>query len=323
MRIVAALGGNALLRRGEPLDQRTQRRNASAAAAVLAPLAAEHELVVTHGNGPQIGLLALQAELDRDHGPTPFDVLGAESEGAIGYVLAQELMNALPGRPVATLLTQTIVAADDPRLLDPTKPIGPVYEAGAGAALAAQCGWAMRPDGAGVRRVVGSPLPLDLVELPVIAMLVRSGVLVICAGGGGVPVIREAGGLRGVEAVVDKDLTAALLAERLEADVLLLLTDVEGVLVDGDALAAVTPADLEALDLPAGSMGPKAAAAGRFVTRTGRRAAIGSLTDAVALAAGEAGTQVRRAPATGAGSPQQPCGEQPMAGRASRRTLGL
>jgi carbamate kinase len=295
--VVAALGGNALLRRGEPLDQETQRRNAAAAALALAPLAAEHELVVTHGNGPQIGLLALQGELDHDHGPTPFDVLGAETEGAIGYVLAQELLNVLEGRQLATLLTQTVVAADDPRLLDPTKPIGPVYEPVQGRALAAERGWTMRPDGAGLRRVVGSPLPLDLCELDVIAMLVRAGVLVICAGGGGVPVVREANRLRGVEAVIDKDLTAALLAERLGAGLLLLLTDVEGVLVDGEPLAAVTPQGLAALDLPAGSMGPKAAAAARFASRTGRRAAIGSLADAVALAAGDAGTQVRPAPA--------------------------
>jgi carbamate kinase len=293
MRIVAALGGNALLRRGEPLDQETQRRNAGAAAAALAPLAAEHELVITHGNGPQIGLLALQSELDHDHGPTRFDVLGAETEGAIGYVLQQELMNALPGRPMATLLTQTIVAADDPRLLDPTKPIGPVYETDEGRRLAAERGWAMRPDGDGLRRVVGSPLPLDLVELPVISMLVRSGVLVICAGGGGVPVVREGRRLRGVEAVVDKDLTAALLAERLRADLLLLLTDVEGVLVDDRAIDASTPEELRALGLPAGSMGPKAAAAAQFAERTGRRAAIGSLADAAALATGAAGTQVR------------------------------
>jgi carbamate kinase len=295
MRVVAALGGNALLRRGEPLDQNTLRRNAALAAAALAPLAAEHELVVTHGNGPQIGLLALQAELDHDHGPTPFDVLGAETEGAIGYVLAQELMNVLPGRPIATLLTQTVVAADDPRLLEPTKPIGPVYEAAEGARLAAQRGWAIRPDGSGVRRVVGSPRPLDLIELPVIATLVRAGVLVICAGGGGVPVVWTKQGVKGVEAVVDKDLTAALLAERLRADVLLLLTDVAGVLVDGEVLASATAGELGALDLPAGSMGPKAEAAAGFVARTNRRAAIGSLADAPALAAGHAGTQVRMA----------------------------
>src|SRR5689334_1483918 len=293
MRVVAALGGNALLRRGEQLDQATQRRNAAKAAAALAPVSADHQLVVTHGNGPQIGLLALQAELDRDHGPTPFDVLGAETEGAIGYVIAQELMNALPGRPIATLLTQTVVAADDPRLLEPTKPIGPVYEAAEGARLAAQRGWATRPDGGGVRRVVGSPRPLDLIELPVIATLVRAGVLVICAGGGGVPVVWTKNGVKGVEAVVDKDLTAALLAERLRADVLLLLTDVAGVLVDGEVLASATSGELSALDLPAGSMGPKAEAAAAFVARTGRRAVIGSLADAAALVAGNAGTQVR------------------------------
>jgi carbamate kinase len=293
VRVVAALGGNALLRRGEPLDQRTQRRNATAAAAALAPVAAEHELVVTHGNGPQIGLLALQAELDHEHGPTPFDVLGAETEGAIGYVLAQELHNALPGRSIATLLTQTVVAADDPRLLEPTKPIGPVYDAAEGERLAAERGWALRADGDGVRRAVGSPIPLEVIELPAIATLVRSGVLVICAGGGGVPVVREGQRVRGVEAVVDKDLTAALLAERLEADLLMLLTDVEGVLVGDLVLHAATPDELEALALPAGSMGPKAAAAGRFVLRTGGRAAIGALGAAAGLVAGSTGTQVR------------------------------
>ena len=293
MRVVAALGGNALLRRGESMDQSTQRRNAAVAAAALAPLAAEHEVVVTHGNGPQIGLLALQAELDRDHGPTPFDILGAETEGAIGYVLAQELMNALPGRAVATLLTQTIVAGDDPRLLEPTKPIGPVYDAAEGARLASERGWRIRPDGDGVRRVVGSPLPLDIVELPVIATLVRAGVLVICAGGGGVPVVWSGRGVKGVEAVVDKDLTAALLAERLRADVLVLLTDVDGVLVDDEVLGSVTPDELTAQNLPAGSMGPKALAAAQFVSRTGRRAAIGSLSDAADLVAGRTGTQVR------------------------------
>jgi carbamate kinase len=293
VRVVVALGGNALLRRGESLDQRTQRRNAAAAAAALAPVAAQHELVVTHGNGPQIGLLALQAELDHEHGPTPFDVLGAETEGAIGYVLAQELHNALPGRSIATLLTQTVVAADDPRLLEPTKPIGPLYDAAEGARLAAERGWAVRSDGDGVRRVVGSPIPLEVIELPAIATLVRSGVLVICAGGGGVPVVREGRRVRGVEAVVDKDLTAALLAERLEADLLVLLTDVEGVLVGDRVLHTATPDELEALALPAGSMGPKAAAAGRFVSRTGGRAAIGALGAAAGLVAGTTGTQVR------------------------------
>jgi carbamate kinase len=207
-------------------------------------------------------------------------------------------MTALPGRSIATLLTQTVVAADDPRLLEPTKPIGPVYDAAEGARLAAERGWAVRPDGEGVRRVVGSPIPLDVVELGVIATLARSGVLVICAGGGGVPVVRQGRGVRGVEAVVDKDLTAALLAERLHADVLVLLTDVEGVRVGDEVLTAATPEDLGALELSAGSMGPKAAAAGQFAARTGLRAAIGSVTDAAALVAGRTGTQVRASPAT-------------------------
>jgi carbamate kinase len=299
MRVVAALGGNALLRRGEPLDAATQRRNVSVAAQSLAAVAAEHELIVTHGNGPQVGLLALQAEAYQEGGAYPLDVLGAESEGMIGYLLQQGLRNALPGRAVATVLTQVVVDPRDPAFGSPSKPIGPVYEPAEAAALAAARGWAVRPDGPHWRRVVASPEPTALVELETIRMLVAAGVLVVCAGGGGVPVVAAPDGtLSGVEAVVDKDLAAALLAIELEADALLLLTDVPDVQAGWGTPAAravrdATPTELRRLDLAAGSMGPKAEAAGRFAEATHGSAMIGALEDAAALLRGDAGTRVR------------------------------
>jgi carbamate kinase len=297
MRIVAALGGNALLRRGEPLDLPTQRANARVAARALAAIARDHELIVTHGNGPQVGLLALEAAASET--VTPLDVLGAESDGMIGYVLAQELGNALPEREVVTVLTQVVVDPADPAFGRPSKPIGPTYrtrEAAAGASAGKP--WAIAADGPSWRRIVASPEPRAIIELESIRHLAAGGVLVICAGGGGVPVVRAPdGALAGVEAVVDKDLTAALLATNLRADALLLLTDVDAVHLDhGTAterpVATATPDELRALALPAGSMAPKAEAAARFVAATGARAAIGRLEDATALLAGRAGTTV-------------------------------
>jgi carbamate kinase len=296
--VVAALGGNALLRRGEPADAATQRRNVAAAAVSLAAIAAHHELVVTHGNGPQVGLLALQAEAYREVTPYPLDVLGAESEGMVGYLVEQGIRNRLPSREAATLLTQVVVDGEDPAFLEPAKPIGPVYEEAEARALAARRRWTVAPDGSGWRRVVPSPEPRRIVELAPIRQLVDAGVVVICAGGGGVPVTEDASGrLTGVEAVIDKDLAAALLARELEADALLLLTDVDGIALGfGTAAArplrAATPAELRALDLPAGSMGPKAEAAARFVEGGGLLASICSLDRASAALAGEAGTLV-------------------------------
>lgn len=298
MRIVAALGGNALLRRGEPLAADLQRRNVARAVEALAPLGRGHELVVTHGNGPQVGLLALQSLAYAEVAPYPLDVLGAESEGMIGYLLEQELVNALPGRPVATLLTQVVVDADDPAFAHPTKPIGPLYREQEARRLAQERGWSIARDGDGWRRVVPSPEPRRIVELSTIRLLVEAGVLVVCAGGGGIPVLADsAGALRGVEAVIDKDLAAALLATSIGADRLLLLTDVDAVYRGygapvAEAIREVTPSELRAELLPAGSMAPKAEAACRFVEQTGGRAAIGALEDAAALAAGERGTQV-------------------------------
>jgi carbamate kinase len=296
--LVVALGGNALLRRGEAPELETQRARLAEVAIALAELAREYALVVTHGNGPQVGLLALQAEAWRGVRAPPLDVLGAESEGLIGYLIEQQLENALPGREVVTLLTQVEVDPHDPAFARPSKPIGPVYDIDEGQRLAETRGFVLRPDGDGLRRVVPSPEPRRILELRAIRRLLAADVIVIAAGGGGIPVAaRPDGRWYGVEAVVDKDLSAALLAEGLGASLLLLLTDVAGVYVDWqgartELVRQVTPAALRGLVTGAGSMAPKVEAACRFVERTGGRAAIGALEQAVALARGQVGTQV-------------------------------
>lgn len=301
MRVVVALGGNALLRRGEPLDVETQRANVKVAASAIADLVPDHQLVVTHGNGPQVGLLALQAAAYRDVPPYPLDVLGAESEGMVGYLLEQAVTTELPHQPIATLLTQVEVSAGDPAFRLPSKPVGPLFDDAAARTIAAARGWVFRREAGNVssyRRVVPSPEPKSILELSTIRLLVDAGVLVICAGGGGIPVVvDEAGAVRGVEAVIDKDLSAAMLAERLDADVLLMLTDVDAVYTgwatpEAQAIARGAPAQLRSLDLAAGSMAPKVEAACRFVEGTGGRAAIGSLHDALAVIEGRAGTTV-------------------------------
>jgi carbamate kinase len=296
MRIVAALGGNALLRRGEPLEAEIQRANVQQAARAIAELAEENELVLTHGNGPQVGLLALEADAYHAVKPYPLDVLGAESQGMIGYLIVQALRGEMHASVVATL-TEVVVDADDPAFAKPTKPIGPVYPEAQARKVAAEHGWEMAPDGTDYRRVVPSPQPREIVELDSIKMLLASGSVVVCAGGGGIPVVREGNRLRGVEAVIDKDLTAALLAEQLDADQLLILTDVSHVERDwGTAAAApierTTPGELRQLNFAAGSMGPKIDAACRFVERTGGEAVIGSLTELQEVAAGRSGTRV-------------------------------
>lgn len=299
MRIVAALGGNALLERGEPPDSDIQEAHVLKAAAALAPLARAHDLVITHGNGPQVGLLALESARDPALSrPYPFDVLGAQTQGMIGYWLVQALQNALPGSQVACLVSRTLVSADDPAFAAPSKFVGPVYDEAQARKLAAAHGWELRKDGARWRRVVPSPEPSELLDLPSIRLLLATGVIVVCAGGGGVPVVRTgAGQLSGAEAVVDKDLTACLLAQALGADALLLLTDVEAV-QDGfgtpqaQPIRQATPADLRARSFPAGSMGPKIEAVCRFVEVTGKMAAIGQLSDAQALLNREAGTVI-------------------------------
>ena len=317
MRIVAALGGNALLERGQVPDARTQIANVGLAAAQLAALADDHELVITHGNGPQVGVLALESANDeRLSEPYPFDTLGAQTQGMIGYWLLQAMQNALPGRQVASMVNQTLVLAGDPAFANPTKFVGEVYTRHEAQALAGSRGWTIRPDGEYYRRVVGSPAPQRVIETRLVRTLLQAGAVVVCAGGGGVPVIRNTHGkLQGVEAVIDKDLTAAVLAEDLEADALLILTDVNGVYTgygtpDAKQIPRATPDTLRALGLPAGSMGPKVEAVCRFVELTGDMAAIGRLHDATHIIQGTAGTII-----TPGGSYGNPNDLQPPAAR--------
>jgi len=299
MRIVVALGGNALLKRGEPLTADNQRRNMREAAGQIADIARGNELVLVHGNGPQVGLLALEAEAYKDVPAYPLDILGAESQGMIGYVIAQELQAELPDRSIATLITRTIVKDDDPAFKSPTKPIGPVYSAEQAKELGTARGWHMVEEGqSGWRRVVASPLPQEIVELTAIATLLSSGALVICAGGGGIPVIEEGERVfSGVEAVIDKDRAAALLASRLEADKLIILTDVDGVYehwgqADQALVREMKAADIDGTRFAAGSMGPKVEAAAFFTKFTGKSASIGSLSEALAVFEGKSGTLV-------------------------------
>lgn len=298
MRIVVALGGNALLKRGEAAEAGAQQANVNLAAEGLARIAEEHELVITHGNGPQVGLLALQNAAYDGVAPYPLDVLDAESEGMVGYMLELAIRNELPGRELVTVLTEVVVDADDQAFSAPSKPIGPVYPELEAQRLAAERGWTVGPRGNGFQRLVPSPEPRAIVELRAFRRLVGDGVLLICAGGGGIPVaIDGSGAMHGVEAVVDKDLTASLLARRLEADLLVMLTDVDAVHLnwgqpEETALREATPAALRRSDFESGSMAPKVEAACRFVEATGRRAAIGDLRDATAIVRGEAGTQI-------------------------------
>ncbi len=315
MRIVVALGGNALLKRGQPMTYEAQRTNVRIAAVALADLAKDHQIVVAHGNGPQVGLLALQAASYAPQSLWPLDVLGAETEGMIGYLIEQELMNALPPcAQCATLLTRVEVDRQDPAFDQPTKPIGPVYTAEQGKIVGAEHLWSMVSDPkGGLRRVVPSPLPHRILGLAAIKLLVEAGVCVICAGGGGIPVVRNTtGGMEGVEAVIDKDRTAALLAQALEADALLMLTDVAAVMRDWGtpaeaAIKTITPDALDKMTFAAGSMGPKIAAASAFVRAGGTIAGIGTLADARAILEGRAGTLIRAQPLqAGTGQTPQP-----------------
>jgi len=299
MRVVVALGGNAVLPRGQRPDADRQIAHVAASARTLARLAARHELIITHGNGPQIGLLALQSAADPSLSrPYPLDTLGAATQGMIGYWMLQALRNALPGRQIMAMVTQTLVSAVDPAFGDPAKFVGQVYSQEEAEKLAGEHGWTVRPDGPHWRRVVPSPAPQRVVETRLIRMMLNEQVVVICAGGGGVPVIRdEHGRLTGVEAVVDKDLTASMLAEALDCDAFLSLTDVPRVMRDfgtprAREIAGTTPHRLRALDFPAGSMGPKVEAACRFVETTGGMAAIGRLDEAERILEGTAGTIV-------------------------------
>jgi carbamate kinase len=296
-RAVVALGGNALLRRGEPLEAENQARAARAAAGVLARVSSGYQLVVTHGNGPQVGLLALMSDAYTETAPYPLDVLGSETEGQIGYVLELELDNAIPQETV-TVLTRVVVDARDPAFSAPSKFIGPVYSQSQAGALAEQHGWTVKRDGDDWRRVVASPQPQRLVQLHAIERLLDAGFLVVCTGGGGIPVVEDrAGRQRGVEAVIDKDLASSLLANELGVETLVLATDVDAVYDEyGTAMqrpiARATPAGLRSHEFASGSMGPKVEAVCRFVERTGGRGVIGSLLAIDELFSGRAGTQV-------------------------------
>jgi carbamate kinase len=304
VRVVVALGGNALLRRGQPLTAENQRENARIACGALAPLAREHELVISHGNGPQVGLLALQGYAYKDVDVYPLDVLDAQTEGLIGYILEQELGNALPfEKHIATLLTMIEVDRNDPAFANPTKPIGPMYTREEADALAGEKDWTFKADADGFRRVVPSPLPQRIFGIPAIRTLLEQGWIVICSGGGGIPTrytdepAVPGRRLEGVEAVIDKDLASALLAADLGADALLIATDVDAVYADWGTpeqrpIRCTTPEELAAGEFAEGSMGPKVHAACAFVEKTGGTAAIGSIAEIEALLQGEAGTTV-------------------------------
>ncbi len=304
MRVVVALGGNALLRRDEPMTAEAQRRNAAIAAAALSPIANEHQLVVTHGNGPQVGLLALQGAAYKPEEAYPLDVLGAETEGGIGYMIEQELGSILPFEtPLATILTMVEVDPSDPAFQNPTKFVGPLYEKTVADDLAEERGWVFKQDGEKWRRVVPSPLPKRIFETRPIKWLLAQGTVVICAGGGGIPTAYAPGSGRklvGVEAVIDKDLCSGLLAWELDADLFIMATDVEGVFTGwgtsgAKAIFKVSPAAMGRFSFPPGSMGPKVDAARRFATATGKVAAIGALSEVPAIARGLAGTLVSTA----------------------------
>ena len=299
MKLVVALGGNALLRRGEPLSAKNQLDNIRRAAAQLALVAPGNELVLTHGNGPQVGLLALQGAAYLAVQTYPLDVLGAQTDGMIGYLLEQELSNLLPARVVATLMTRIQVSASDPAFSAPSKPIGPIYSAIEARRIGREQGWTMAPDGKDFRRVVPCPAPQRVLGLQSIEWLLGHGALVIAAGGGGIPVVADAEGhgMRGVEAVIDKDLCSSLLAQALHAQCLVIATDVDAVYIDFGLstqrpVGKVAPEAFQQASFPAGSMGPKVEAACAFVRATGQRAVIGSLDQIEAMLRGEAGTQV-------------------------------
>ncbi len=298
-RVMIALGGNALAIRNEPLDATPQIRTIARAVEALAPLSMHHQLLVAHGNGPQVGLLALESSADASlAAPYPLDALVAETQGLIGYWLLAAMQNALPNREFVAMITRTLVDAGDSAFGRPSKFVGPTYTEDTARGVAARHGWTVERDGAFWRRVVASPVPTAVLEIAVIERLVDAGVIVVCGGGGGIPMIRgDDGRLDGVEAVVDKDLTAALIAESVHADFLLLLTDVAAVETDfgqpgSEPITRATPADLRHRQFAAGSMGPKIDAVCRFVERTGGVAAIGALEDAGRILAGEAGTIV-------------------------------
>ncbi len=297
--VVVALGGNALLRRGEPLEADVQRRNIETAVKTISEIAKVYNVVLVHGNGPQVGLLALQGLEYKKVNPYPLDVLGSETQGMIGYMLMQEFKNYLPNRNISCMLTQMTVDPNDPAFADPTKPIGPIYEEAEARELAEKFHWIVKPDGQHFRRVVPSPRPTGIVEHEAITQLIDAGHLVICTGGGGIPVKKENGKLVGVEAVIDKDMSAAFLAKQLDADALLILTDADAVYLDWGkptqhALRSTTPSELAQFEFDAGSMGPKIEASCEFIQQGGKVVGIGALEDGLQILQGQAGTNITK-----------------------------
>ncbi|MEL7291174.1 MAG: carbamate kinase [Pseudomonadota bacterium] len=297
--VVVALGGNALLRRGEPLEAEVQRHNIEIAVKTISEIAQEYNVVLVHGNGPQVGLLALQGLEYKKVAPYPLDVLGSETQGMIGYMLMQEFKNQMPNVNATCMLTQMTVDPNDPAFADPTKPIGPIYEEAEARELAEKYHWTIKPDGKHFRRVVPSPQPTGIVEHEAINALIEQGHLVICTGGGGIPVKRENGKLVGVEAVIDKDMSAAFLAKQLDADALLILTDADAVYLDWGkptqhALRGTTPTELAKYEFDAGSMGPKIEASCEFIKQGGKVVGIGSLEDGLRILQGTAGTNITK-----------------------------
>lgn len=295
--VVVALGGNALLRRGEPLEASIQRQNIATAAKTIAEIAQQYNVVLVHGNGPQVGLLALQGLEYKKVMPYPLDVLGSETQGMIGYILMQELKNLLPEQDVSCMLTQMLVDPQDPAFADPTKPIGPVYQEAEARELAEKFQWTVKADGQYFRRVVPSPQPIGIVECDAIETLIKRDHLVICTGGGGIPVKRENNKLVGVEAVIDKDMSAAYLAKQLNADALLILTDADAVYLDWGkatqkAISNTTPRALAQYSFDAGSMGPKIEASCEFIKQGGKLVGIGALHDGLEILKGLAGTNI-------------------------------
>jgi len=298
MRIVIALGGNALLRRGEEMTAENQRENIRIAAKVLAPIIEKHEVVISHGNGPQVGLLSLQSAAYKEVEEYPLDILGAQTQGMIGYMIEQELGNHLPVEiPIASILTMVEIDPEDPAFSNPTKPIGPIYDEKEARDLAKLKGWNIKQDGNYWRRVVPSPEPHRIFQLRPIHWLLEKGTVVICAGGGGIPTsYKDNGKLEGVEVVIDKDRASSLLAFELEADLLIMATDTDGVYLDWGSdsekiISKTTPEEISKYSFDKGSMGPKVEAACSFVERSGQRAVIGSLKNIEKMVSGISGTQ--------------------------------
>lgn len=297
--IVVAIGGNALLQRGELMSCQNQQKSISQTAISLAKLAKDYRLVVVHGNGPQVGLLSLQNDAYADCPSYPFDVLGAETQGMIGYLIQQGLNAAIKDSFTTTVLTRIVVDPNDPAITNPTKFIGPVYTEQQAKILAEDNNWVIKPDGVHWRRVVPSPKPIEVLEIKAIKDLLAQDHLVICGGGGGAPVIEKDGAYQGFEAVIDKDMTAALIAEEVGADHLLILTDGDYVCLnwnqdDEQRLEQVTAKELSQYHFPAGSMGPKVDACCQFVENTGGIGHIGDLSKAFEIMREQTGTHVRK-----------------------------